>query len=210
MRCPYCHTAPDDAGPCGSCGALQHDDCWRAHGRCAGCDRTRSGRLAKGLFSEFPKAEEASDAELERCAASGDPEGLVRLGRKLAKEEQGCTRAKSLFQRAADSDHLEGIVRYAQMLEDGGDPDGALREYRKAADGGSPSAMYFAARLLERGDPLASSLEILALYGRAADLGLAPAKVRLTVLGSTSPGAEAGGESRDPAPSDPPGRRPRS
>jgi hypothetical protein len=136
--------------------------------------------LAKGLFNEFPRAGDAGDEELERGAASGDPEGMVRLGRKLAKEEQGCTRAKSLFQRAADSEHLEGIVRYAQMLEDEGDHGGALRGYREAAGRGSPSAMFFAARLLEADD----RSEALTLYERASELGLAPAAVRLTVLTS--------------------------
>ncbi len=182
-RCPYCHTDADDESPCGSCGALQHGGCWDAHGRCAACDRSRSGRLAKGLFGEFPRAGDADDEDLERGAVSGDPDGLVRLGRKLAKEEQGCTRAKSLFQRAAESEHLEGIVRYAQMLEDEGDQAGALRGFREAAERGSPSAMYFAARLLQEQD----RSEALILYGRASELGLAPATVRLTVLTSSEP-----------------------
>lgn len=180
-RCPYCHAGAEDESPCGSCGGLQHSGCWEAHGRCAACDRTRSGRLAKGLFNEFPRAADVNDKELERGAASGDPEGMVRLGQKLAKEEQGCTRAKSLFQRAAESEHLEGIVRYAQMLEDDGDRAGALLGYREAAERGSPSAMYFAARLLEGQDRSVA----LSFYARASELGLAPASVRLTVL--TSP-----------------------
>ena len=51
--------------------------------------------------------------------------------------------------------------------------------------------MYFAARLLEEGEPTdADRVELLALYGRAADLGLAPATVRLTVLGGATPPAD--------------------
>ncbi|KAJ1558301.1 hypothetical protein HK096_002420 [Nowakowskiella sp. JEL0078] len=100
-------------------------------------------RLAGLLLESDGTGDEAVELLRSAIARGGSGRALTILG-KCVLEGVGCdvdtAEAMTLFERAADSGDVEGMVLLARCLEDSTDVEGAIEWYQKAAATGDPRA----------------------------------------------------------------------
>ena len=105
-------------------------------------------------------------------ANSGNTDSIVAIG-SIYKEEGSIEQALYCFKLAAEADNPDGIIGYAELLQEtGGDNEEIMKMYRKAAGHGNADAAAALGSIYEdKNNPEYSPDIALFWYRQAAELG---------------------------------------
>lgn len=154
-----------------------------------------SAQTVKAGITAWQNADYAAAVAIWRpLAERGDPDAqfnlgqAYRLGRGVPLD---LAMAKSWFEKAADTGHIDAETTLGLLLFQNGDRAAGLKWLRRAAEEGEPRALLVYGTALYNGEGVAEDRVLgYAYVSRAAGQGLAPAKDTLAQLDSLMPEAD--------------------
>src|SRR6478672_9229687 len=154
-----------------------------------------SAQSVKAGIDAWQRADYAAAVSIWRpLAERGDADAQFNLGQAY-RLGRGVTinlaAAKTWFERAAASGHLDAQTTLGLLLFQNGDQAQGLKWLKQAAEKGEPRALLVYGTALYNGDAVTQDRMLgYAYVNRAASLGLAPAKETLAQLDSLMPPAD--------------------